>query len=700
MSQDLPARKRRSKSAAATSQSRTPTTTVASSGWRLLCLGPCLAALTTCYAGSGLAAAPEAAVLRSPDDRIEVAWRLDDQRRLVVDVAYQGQPLAAIEPGLRLAGSGELATNLEVVEKSRRSRDQRYLIPVGKSSSGRDHCREVALSLEERDAPHRRFEIVLRAYDDGVAFQYVLPEQPSVEEFALLEELTAWRLPGEATAYVLPLAGHQTSYEAYYEKVALKAMPSGQLYGLPMLVHHAGADGKPVWLALTEANLTDYAGMYLTAVAEEAGILRTQLSPLPDRTDEAKVVGETPHASPWRVLMIGDEVGTLLESQIVFHLSDPCAIEDVSWIRPGKTTFPWWNRYVLEDVDFQPGVNTETAKHYIDFCAEHGIEYHSLDGLDIAWYGGPIQPDGPTDVTTAAESIDLPELLRYAQEKGVRLRLWMHWKALRPQIDEAFALYERWGIEGVMVDFMDRDDQEMVRFYHEMAEKAAKHHLTLTLHGSYKPTGMERTWPNVLSYEGVLNQEYNKWATRDNRGASPKHNLDVAFLRMLAGPLDYHQGGVRNVLPENYRHRSAAPPVQGTRGHQAAMYVVYQNHLPMLVDYPAAYRRCPELELLAEIPCTWDEMRVLHAEIDSCLVVARRSGTTWYLAGMTANSPCELELPLESLGDGPWIGEVYLDEPSDGPTAMVRQRQAFSSDEKFKATLPRCGGFVARLSPK
>jgi alpha-glucosidase len=411
------------------------------------------------------------------------------------------------------------------------------------------------------------------------------------------------------------------------------------------------------------------------------------------------VTGKAPFVSPWRILMISDDPGQLLESNIILHLSDPPAIEDTSWIKPGKTTFPWWNHYVLEGVDFKPGVNTATMKHYIDFCAEQGIPYHSLDGLDIAWYGGPIAPNGPTDVTTAAPSIDMPELLRYAKEKGVRLRLWMHWKALKPQIDEAFATYERWGIEGVMVDFMDRDDQEMVRFYHEMARKAARHHLTVTLHGAYKPTGMERTWPNVLTYEAVLNQEYNKWRGPADRGTPPAHNLDVAFIRMLAGPLDYHQGGMRNVLPENYHFRDIAPPVPGTRGHQLAMYVVYQNHLSMMADYPAAYRGQPGLKFLVEVPTTWDETRVLHAEFGKCIVIARRKGDVWYLGGMTAGEARTLTLPLRILGDGSYRAELYEDQLADGPTAVSLRKQIVSADKPLEVVIPRAGGFVGRLSP-
>jgi alpha-glucosidase len=437
--------------------------------------------------------------------------------------------------------------------------------------------------------------------------------------------------------------------------------------------------------------------MYLATIEGEPEALTSKLSPMPGRKDGAKVLGTCPHVSPWRMLMIADNPGRLIESNLVFHLSDPSAIKDISWIKPGKTIFPWWNHYVLEGVDFEPGVNTATMKHYIDFCAEQSIPYHTLDGLDIAWYGGPINPKGMTDVTRAASAIDLPEVLRHATAKGVRLRLWMHWKALKPQLDEAFRQYEQWGIEGVMIDFMDRDDQEMVRWYYEVAEKAAKHHLTVTWHGAYKPTGMERTWPNVLTYEAALNQEYNKWQPPGVKGTPPEHNLDIAFVRMLAGPLDYHQGGMRNVLPEHYRFRDVAPPVQGTRGHQLAMYVVYQNHLPMMADYPQAYRAQPELQFLVQIPATWDETRVPYAELGQCLVVARRKGDSWYLGGMTAAMERKLDLPLDFLGNGSFKAEAYFDDPAGGPTSLTHRTMSISAAESLRVVIPRAGGFAARL---
>ncbi|MGC1274042.1 MAG: glycoside hydrolase family 97 protein [Planctomycetaceae bacterium] len=641
------------------------------------------------------ASAQDDLAVKSPDGRLKVAFTLQENDEPMLTVARDGVPLASVRLGLEFAGSGPLQSGLKVVGSRTASRDETYAIPVGKTSSARDHHNELVVSLEEIDEPHRRLDVAVRAFDDGVAFRYLIPEQRPLAEFTITDELTQISFTNDPTATLLPLRNYTTPYEWYYDTKPVSQIDPAQLIGLPMLLKHP----QGAWIAVTEAGLTDYAGMYLSRVEDRPDTFVSKLSPLPGRDDEAKVVGTAPFESPWRVLMISDDPGRLIESDIVFNLNAPSKIEDPSWIVPGKTTFPWWNHYVLKDVDFEPGVNTATMKHYIDFCAEQGIPYHSLDGLDIAWYGGPIAPSGPTDVTKAAPSIDMPELLRHAKEKGVRLRLWMHWKALEPQLDEALRTYEEWGVEGIMIDFMDRDDQEMVHWYHEVAEKAAKHHLTVTWHGAYKPTGMERTWPNVLTYEAALNQEYNKWQPEGVKGTPPEHNLNIAFVRMLAGPLDYHQGGMRNVLPEDYEHADVAPPVQGTRGHQLAMYVVYQNHLPMLADYPAAYRGEPGLKFLVDVPTTWDETRVLHAEIGKCLVIARRKGETWWLGGMTATEGRELSLPLEFLGEGTFQADLILDDPERGPTEVTRRTQDVTKFDSLDVAIPPSGGFAAKVSP-
>ncbi|MBX3443735.1 MAG: glycoside hydrolase family 97 protein [Planctomyces sp.] len=632
--------------------------------------------------------------LSSPDGAVRLTLQFTDGRP-AGRVAFRGTDVCSLAFGLQFAGERPIRDSLKIVAARRQSHDETYLVPVGKTSSARDHHQELVLTLQEQAAPNRTVELAFRAFEDGLAFRYQLPAQEPLASFELEQELTELTFSDDAIAHLLPLNGYTTSYEKHYETRPVSQVGPQTLIGLPLLVHRP-LEGNPLWIGVTEANLIDYAGLYLAEAEGRPGTLAARLSPLPGRRDGLKVSASLPHSTPWRVLLLGDDPGRLIESNLVFHLSEPSKIADPSWIRPGRTTFPWWNGYVLEGADFQPGVNTATMKRYIDFCAEQGIEYHSLDGLDVAWYGGPIAPNGPTDITTAVPEIDLPDVLDYAKRKGVRLRLWMHWIALQRQLDEALPVYEQWGIEGIMVDFMDRDDQEMVAWYHEVAEKCAKHRLTVTWHGAYKPVGMERTWPNVLTSEAALNQEYNKW---EGLGTPPEHNLNIAFIRMLAGPLDYHQGGMRSVLPADHRPRNDAPFVQGTRGHQLAMFVVYLNHLPMLADTPEAYRDQPGLEFLCRVPCNWDETRVLHAEFGNCLVVARRNGTAWYVGGMTGAAGRTLELPLSFLGDGAFRADFIEDDPA-GPTRATTRSLSVRSADSLRVTIPAAGGFVATLTPE
>ena len=326
----------------------------------------------------------------------------------------------------------------------------------------------------------------------------------------------------------------------------------------------------------------------------------------------------------------------------MLKLNAPSVIEDTSWIKPGKTTFPWWNDFYEAGVPFKMGLNTETAKYYIDFCAEYGIPYHTLDGVnDLAWYGGRIAPYEGADITKGIDGLDLEEVIDYARQKGVRLRLWMHWEAAKQHMARAFPLYRAWGIEGVMIDFMDRDDQEMVNFQRELLQLAADNHLTVTFHGVAAPTGLERTFPNLLNSEAVRNLEYDKW---DEDGVTPEHDVTVPLTRMLAGPLDYHQGTLRGVPLEQFKPRVAEPLVIGTPTRMLASYVVLQNHLPMMADYPSAYRRHPLTQVMSAVPATWDDTRALAARVGEEVVIARRSGNEWWIGAMTDRHAREMQV--------------------------------------------------------
>ena len=637
-------------------------------------------------------------VLESPDGTIRIAFSLcEHSGQLAVpcyDVSRQGRTLIDRGTlGLSLADGTPLSSNFTVSSVARRQGDRTYALYPGKSSTARDHYREALVSLEQQTAPRRRLDVMLRAYNDGVALRYRIPDQPGLDEFVITAEHSTFAFVGDPMVYALPLESFTTSYEQRYRHVAMKDLSPGALVGLPILLEQPSGD----WMALTEANLTDYAGMYASALAGRPTTLVSQLAPWPSNP-EVKVKAKTPHVSPWRVLMIADEPGRLIESNLLVNLNEPNAIGDTSWIKPGKTTFPWWNGYEVGDVGFRGGLNTQTMKHYIDFCSRHGIPYHSLDGFDRAWYGGPIVPYEGADITKSVKEIDLPDVLAYALQRGVRLRLWMHWQAARAHMQRAFPLYEKWGIEGVMLDFMDRDDQEMVTFLREAIQLAARHHLTVTLHGASKPTGLERTFPNLLSTEGVMNLEYNKW---DAEGIRPEHEVTVPFVRMLAGPMDFHQGSFRHVWPKDYAPRDIAPVVMGTRARTLASYIVFDNHLQMVVDYPEAYRSQPGLELLTQIPATWDETRVLSGAVGKYISIARRNGRQWYVGTMTDSSSREVTIPLDVIGPGTFDAEVYADdlEVRDRPSALAVRRLHVIRSDTIRARLAPAGGHVIRLTP-
>ena len=478
----------------------------------------------------------------------------------------------------------------------------------------------------------------------------------------------------------MPLASFTTSHENRYERRRVDDIPADSLLGLPLLVELPGVG----WAAVLEANLTDYAGMYLARSTAAGSSLVSRLSPRPDEPKIA-VRATLPHESPWRLILVAEEARQLLESDPVLKLNAPCAIKDTSWIKPGKTTFPWWNDFFEEGVPFKMGLNTETAKYYIDFCAEYGIPYHSLDGMDnLAWYGGPIVPYEGADITKGVDGLDLQEVIGYARQKGVRLRLWMHWEAAKRHMARAFPLYRAWGIEGVMIDFMDRDDQEMVSFQRELLQLAADNRLTVTLHGVAAPTGLERTYPNLLNSEAVLNLEYDKW---DEVGVTPEHEVTVPFTRMLAGPLDFHQGSLRGVPLEQFRPRNAEPLVIGTPAGcwpPTSCYRITCRWWPTIRRPIAGIRS----RLLAAVPATWDETQALSARVGEEVVIARRSGNDWWIGAMTDRNAREVKIPLSFLPPGLFQAEIYQDE-LDAEHGFKREtRKVMPPDEISLAT---CG---------
>jgi alpha-glucosidase len=392
--------------------------------------------------------------------------------------------------------------------------------------------------------------------------------------------------------------------------------------------------------------------------------------------------------------MISDRIGALVESNLLTNLSPPCKIDDLSWIKPGKTTWPWWNGNVIPD-SIPGGNNFETNKYYIDFCARNNIEFHSVVEFgQHEWYvndGANFQPGPNADPTRAVPGLDMQAVCDYAKQKGVGIRVWVHWAALYPKLDAAFAQYEKWGIKGLMIDFMDRDDQQMVNIQEEMLQKAAKHKLHIQFHGAYKPTGMTRTWPNEFTREGAMNYEYNKWGSDVN----PDHDINIPFTRMLAGSTDYHLGGFRAVSPSAFRPQYTRPFVQGTRAHMMAMFVVLENALGMVADYPDAYEGQPGFDWLKDIPTTWDETKVLDAKIGEYIIIARRKNNTWYVGAITSGQKRTISIPFSFLKHGSFTAEIFTD--GDNPNQINTGTIPVSEDKSVNFNLAAGGGMTIKI---
>jgi len=657
-------------------------------------------------------------VLQSPNGALEISFATVRGQsvqaaggQLAYRVTFRGQPvLEWSNLGLAVEGAPALGPAVRIESSQASSQDETWTPVAGKANPIRDHYNAVTLQTVETVAMGRRLAIEARAYDDGVAFRYLVPEQPAVKELRILNESTQFRFSKDANAFALISRGFQTSNEDDYHELAIGGLHPEYLVNLPLLLEVPGV----AWVGLTEADIEDYANLYVTAsdgktltarlaVRVEDVNTNSNIAPAFDpKADASKVsvIAPTPVRSAWRVLMIADQAGRLVESNLVVNLNPPSAIGDTSWIKPGKTPWDWWNGSQAKGVA-NPGKNNETMKYYIDFAARNKFEFMLIDA---GWAAGFFSTPGQaapsrrrTDLTKSIPAIDMPMLVEYAKSKNVRLWLWAHFRDMNDQMDDAFGQYQKWGIAGVKIDFMDRSDQWMVNWYRTAAKKAAEHHLMLDFHGAFKPDGMRRTYPNVLTREGVMGAEYNKWSAR----VTPKHDVTLAFTRMLAGPMDYTPGGFDNATRENFVARNRAPMVMGTRAHHTALYVVFESELQMVSDSPDAYDGQKETEFLKAVPSSWDETRVLNGVPPKYITIARRRGGEWFVGSITDWDARELDLPLSFLGSGAYDAEIYADGPNAAaqPKDSVVEKRRVNAQTVLKLKLAPGGGSAIRLVP-
>lgn len=623
----------------------------------------------------------------SPDKRITFAVTLGEEGP-AYSVLFKKQVLIDNSP-LRLEfDNGKFGRYLRLKKPVYRTLEENYELIVGKSRQVHSVCNEVIIPFEEKEAPYRKINLAVRAFNDGVAFRYEFPQQAGWSSYVMYDEETTFHIQGDPKVMTLYLPDYLLSHEGAHTYTTYSQLEEHHLMDMPTLFQFS----DQAFMAVTEAAVRNYAGMYLW---KENGSLRGKLSPRLGQ-EKIKVTAALPHQSPWRVLMISDRVGAFIESDLLTNLNEPCRIEDTSWIKPGLATFPWWNGTVVPDTTFIPGVNFETNKYYIDFCARYGIAYHSVvEYGQHEWYtndGPNFMPGEHVDVTKPVSTIDMQQICDYAKSKGVAIRVWVHWAALYPQLDKAFEQFEKWGITGMMVDFMDRDDQEMICIQEEILAKAARHRLHIQFHGSCKPTGLHRTYPNEFTREGTRNYECYKWASDINAD----HDITMPFTRLLAGATDYHLGGFRSVPKDQFKIRQRCPLVTSTRCHMLAMYVVLESYLGLVCDYPAAYEGQAGFEFLISLPTIWDQTVVPNAKVNEYVTVARRKNKDWYVGSLNNSKARSLTIPLDFLEKGKYEVTIYRDAPDtdSNPNHLVKETGVVTAKDKLILALAADGGAV------
>ncbi|HUB59759.1 MAG TPA: glycoside hydrolase family 97 catalytic domain-containing protein [Puia sp.] len=630
-------------------------------------------------------------------------------------VRHGGQPvLAPSALALQLEGGETLDGHGSPVRVGRETKDE-WILPLHyKKDSIRNRYDQLTLTF-----PKGRYGVIFRAYDDGAAYRWVTTRKDSL---TIRSEKAEFNFPADEEAWI-PYVNdpspdiYTTSFENFYRKMRLSEFKKDTLAFLPVLVDVGG--GRKV--AILEADLEDYPGMFVEAgtgggdgVGAGAGTgggdgvgrtfgLTGRFAPYPlsqrpgghnglqmlvtRRADFLAATAGT-RSFPWRIIVCSDHDRELMDNDMVYRLASPSRVTDTGWIKPGKVAWDWWNDWNISHVDFRAGINTDTYKYYIDFAADNHIGYILLDE---GW-------SDPTDLMKIVPEIDLAAIIDYGRRRNVGVWLWAGMMPLDRDMEEVMGKYSQMGIRGFKVDFMNRDDQEMVKFYYRAAKEAAAHHLMLDFHGAYKPTGLQRTYPNVLNFEGVRGMENEKWSNDD----FPGYDVSIPFIRMLAGPLDYTPGAMKNYNKVNFRPIFSEPESQGTRCHQLAMYIVYEAPFSMLSDNPTSYKREPEsVQFITGVPSVFDETRALDGSVGEYAVVARRKGKDWYVGAMTNWSARDLTLDLSFLAAGSYRASIMRDgvnadrDGTDYKTEIV----AVTKDSRLNIHLAPGGGWVAKISP-
>ena len=640
--------------------------------------------------------------LASPDGKLKTEITVGKTTEYAV--SHNGDLMLEKSPvSMKLSDGRIPGTNAKVKKTNKKSVNESIDAEIYKKAKVENNYNELSI-LFSGD-----YSLVFRVYNDGMAYRF---ETNFKKPFTVENEQAVFNFPGNPKAFLAYVnkADNSTfsqqfynSFENTYNHIDLKNANPQKLAFLPLVVE--GKNGKKI--CITEADLLNYPGMYLYN-PDGGNSLTAMFAPYPKEIRQGghnMLQGEVQSAEnfiarcegkttfPWRTVIIAENDYELTDNDMVYKLATTNQLTDISWIKPGKVAWDWWNDWNIRNVDFESGVNDETYKYYIDFAATHGIEYVILDE---GW-----AVNKQADLFQVIPEINLKELVEYGKSKNVNLILWAGYWAFNRDIEGICKHYAEMGIKGFKVDFMDRDDQQMVDFYHRAAQIAAKYKLMLDFHGAYKPTGLQRTYPNVINFEGVHGLEQMKWSPASVDQVA--YDVTIPFIRMVAGPMDYTQGAMRNATRSNYRPVNSEPMSQGTRVRQLAQYVIFEAPFNMLCDNPSNYMAEPECtQFIAEIPTVWDETVALNGEISKYVTIARRTGNQWYLGSMTNWDARTLEVDLSFLGTGNYKAEIFCDGVNAHRTAMDYRKDTVDVPANRKMTLKMApgGGFVMKIMKK
>ena len=635
--------------------------------------------------------------LQSPDKKLQAVVTVGDDIRF--SFTHDGTEVLAASPiSMTLQNGVVLGAGPKVSKVLKAAVDKVIPSPFYKKTEVQDIYNEMTLSFRGN------YGLVFRMYNDGLAYRFTTKMK---NDIVVVDEEADYTFSSDHMAFAPYVNSKKAtfeeqfmnSFEQPYVHEPITKLNSKRLMILPLLVELDG--GKK--LCITEADLEDYPGMFLNnstdkpvlkpifasypKVKKQGGHNNLQML-VEEREDYIAKTSGT-RAFPWRVFIVSENDKQLADCDMVYRLASPCRLQDVSWVKPGKVAWDWWNDWNIYDVDFRAGINTETYKYYIDFAAEHGIEYVILDeGWSV---------NMAADLMQVIPEIDIPELVNYGKSKNVGIILWAGYHAFDRDMEKVVKHYSNMGVKGFKVDFMDRDDQEMVDFNYRAAETCAKHKLILDLHGTYKPAGMNRTYPNVLNFEGVHGLEQMKWSPAVDQ---MKYDVIIPFIRQVAGPMDYTQGAMRNAAKGNYYPCNSEPMSQGTRCHQLAMYVILESPFNMLCDAPSNYMREPEsLDFIANIPTVWDESITLDGKIGEYIVTARRHGNTWYVGGMTNWDARDIEVDLSFLKEKGKTVTLFKDGINAHRSGRDYKKEniKLNDKDKVKIHLAPGGGFAMKI---